>query len=299
MQREEWMRRASMAAAGLLLCHAALGCATKQPAATPLPTPGAVAEATPVVIPTVPPRTPSPEAAVPLKTRPVMNQEEAAAARRQGKDIGPVVTFAGVARADGTLTEPVGKNAKGIPVWRHPVGSGFMIVIEAKPGIGNIEVGRSIYRFDPADPSQRPDLEIEVNRPLGDGNPDVCDARRPKIGGIPAIDPPSFAETLKVTAALNDFSCRFETFIESSGACTVKSTGDFTFARPDTTVQFCMVVARAWNFPPGETDVSVRVRDVDGNPGPVAHFILDHKELPPTPVRAAPTPTATVPRRRP
>jgi hypothetical protein len=173
-----------------------------------------------------------------------------------------------------------------------------MIVVEGKPGLGNGEVGRSIFRYDEKDPTQRPDLEIEVNRPLGDGSAAVCDARRPTIGGVPAIDPASFAETPKVTAALNDFSCRFETFIESAGACTVKKTGDFTFVKPDTNVQFCMVVAKAWAFSDGQTVVSVRLRDVDGHPGPVSHFIVDRREMPATPPKVAPTPQPTPSRRR-
>lgn len=287
------MRRA-IAAAGLALCCGAFGCATKQVAPPPPPTP----VPTPVVIPTVPPRTPTPEGAAPLPTRPVKNPK-AEAEKRKGKDIGPVITFAGVARADGELTQPTGKNAQGYPIFQHPVGSGFILVVEAKPGISNIEVGRSIYRYDPQDPTQRPDLEIEVDRMLGDGSPKVCDARRPSIGGVPAIDPPSFAETPKVSAALNDFGCRFETFIESSGACTVEKTGEFAFARPDSKVQFCMVVARSWAFQDGQTLVSVRLRDNEGNPGPVSHFVFQRKEIPTPAAKAQPTPSPTESRRRP
>jgi hypothetical protein len=252
-----------------------------------------------VVIKTVPAGTPTPSGGSALPTRPVMKEAEAAAAKRQGKQIGPVVSFVGAARADGQFVEPTGKSPKGIPIYRNQVGSGFILVVEGKPGIGNAEVGRSIFRHDPNDPTLRPDLEIEVDRPLGNGSEAVCDARKPNIGGIPAINPMSFAETPKISAALNDFGCRFETFIESAGACTVKKTGDFTFHNPDSTVQFCMVVARAWAFPEGKTTVSVRLRDVNGNPGPVSQMILDRSDPPATPVRAAPKPTPTAPRRRP
>jgi len=284
------------AAAVALLCGA-MGCSTMHSTAKPTPAP-TVAPA-PVAVPTVPPGTPTPAGGAALPTRPVKNPN-AEAEKKAGKAIGPIVTFAGLARADGKLTEPVGKNAEGIPIYRHPVGSGFMIVVEGKPGISNVEVGRSIFKYDPKDPSQRPDLEIEVNHPLGNGDPTVCDARPPHIGGIPAVNPPSFAEKPEITAALNDFSCRFETFIESNASCTVEKTGDFSFVNPkESKVQFCMVVARAWNFPEGETLVTIRLRDVDGNPGPLAHFILDHKPNPAPPARVFPTPTPTIPRRRP
>jgi hypothetical protein len=241
----------------------------------------------------------APGAAPTLSVRPVGDDKASAAAKRAGKDIGPVVTFAGIARADGAGTQSVGKNAQGVPIYYHPVGSGFMVVIEGKPGISNVETGRSIFRYDANDPTQRPDLEIEVDRELGNGSLEVCDARRPKIGGVPAIDPPSFAETAKVSAALNDLSCRFESFIESNASCTVNKYGDFEFLSKDSKVQFCLVIARSWNFQQGDTLVSTRLRDTDGNPGPVSKFILRYQPKPTPKKQPTPQPTPTVSRRRP
>ncbi len=59
-----------------------------------------------------------------------------------------------------------------------------------------------------------------------------------------------------------------------------------------------MVVAKAWSFPEGETLVSVRLRDNEGNPGPVSRFILARKPNPTPPPRPKATPTPTVSRRR-
>jgi hypothetical protein len=293
------MRRGIAAAVALL--SGVVGCSMVQstPAQRKMAEPEPASAPTPVVIKTVPPGTPLPAGAAPISTRPVKNPK-AEAEKKAGKSIGPVITFAGAARADGQIMEPTGKNAKGYPVYNNFVGSGFIIVVEAKPGISNVEVGRSIFKYDANDPTQRPDLEIEVNRPLGDGNPEVCDARRPKIGGIPAVDPPSFAETKHISAALNDFACRFETFIESNASCTVERSGDFSFINAkESKVQFCMVVARSWNFPEGETLVSVRLRDIEGNPGPVSNFVVQRSRPPAQPARAVPTPAPTAPRRRP
>ena len=291
------MRRAAAAVGAVLL--GVIACTTQKsssapPEAVPPPTQRVVGVYTP---------TPQPgaEGAPPtLSIRPVGNEQAAAAAKRAGKDIGPVVSHAGLARADGRGVEPDGKTADGIPIYRHPVGSGFMIVIEGKPGINNVENGRSIYRYSADDPTQRPDLEIEVTRPLGDGSLTVCDARRPTIGGVPAVDPPSFADTPKVSAAINDLSCRFETFIESNSSCTVNQYGDFEFLDKSSKVQFCMVVARSWQFPEGDTLVSVRLRDTDGNPGPVSRFVVRYKPNP-SPEKKPPTPmpTPTPARRRP
>jgi hypothetical protein len=251
-----------------------------------------------VTIATVPVGTPTPVAAKPLATRPIENPE-AAKAKEAGKAIGPVVTFAGIARADGRSYEPDAEKKGGIPVFTNYVGSGFLIVVEAKPGISNIEVGRKIYAFDANDPKKRPDLEIQVSRPLGNGSKDICDARRPTIGGIPAIDPPSFAETQRIAATLNDLSCRFEIFTASAESCTVGKFGDFSFVKEDSDTQFCMVVARAWNFDYGDTLVSVRLRDEKGNPGPVSEFWLRKPKERPTSPPVVRTPKPTESRRRP
>src|SRR5262245_4373359 len=131
------MRRAR-AAAVVLLCGA-VGCSTARStprAANPAP----VAVATPVEVPTVrtvPPGTPAPEGGAALPTRPVENPQ-AEAEKKAGKAIGPVITHFGTARADGFLSNPVGKNSEGVPIYQNPVGSGFMIVVEGKPGIGNV-----------------------------------------------------------------------------------------------------------------------------------------------------------------
>lgn len=259
----------------------------------------------PVVIKTVPPATPlpldaegKPIAPPTLPARGVRNKATDEALREK-KLVGPVVTFAGIARADGKPIEQGSVTKHGIPVYTNFVGSGFMIVIEGKPGFSDLEVGKSIFRYEPDDPTARPDLEIEVDRPLGDGSKDVCDARMPKFGGVPAVKPANFAETPEVSAAINDFSCRFEVFGESEYSCTLDNTGEFHFLNGDSEVQFCMVVARKWNFPDGDTTVSVRLRDREGNPGPISKFILRKTKRPtPTPrpkIEATPTPV----RRRP
>jgi hypothetical protein len=291
------MRKAVVVASALII--GAAGCSTSRSASPTPATAQPESVATPVVMPTVPPSTPVPaNGPGALPTRPVGDEKAAAAAKKAGKDIGPIVTYAGIARADGRKIDASGKNAQGVPIFDHPVGSGFMIIIEGKPGIGNEEVARGIFRHDPKDPSQQPDLQIEVNRPLGDGSEAVCDARKPTLGGIPAIDPPSFAPTAKVSAALNDFGCRFETFIESNASATVNKYGDFEFLNPQSKVQFMMVVARSWNFPLGDTQVSVRLRDTEGNTGPVARFIVRYKPNPTPQAKSTPVPTPTAPRRR-
>jgi hypothetical protein len=238
-------------------------CAAK----APLKGPKAVAEAyeeTPV--PTVPPSTPTPvSSASPIPTPASAKRVKA----RKGEAIGPIVTFFGAARADGSMVQPKEVDKKGIPTYISAVGSGFMLVVEAKPGLSNLDPALRVFAYVQDDPKSRPDLEIEADRNMGDGSPAVCDRTRPKIGGIPGINPPSFAETQRVSDAINDLACRFEIFTQSDSSCTLQKNGEYSFINKDSTVQFCMIVARAWAFPPGKTLISVRVRDNEGNPGPV------------------------------
>ncbi len=251
-------------AAGLTLALSA--CAAK----APVKGPKAVADVyqeTPV--PTVPPSTPTPVSSATPPPAAAPESTKKAAKARKGEPIGPIVTFVGAARADGTTVEPKSVDSKGIPTYASAVGSGFMLVVEAKPGSSGLEPARRVFAYVPGDPKSRPDLEIETTRDLGDGSPAVCDRSRPNIGGIPGIKPPSFAETQRVSDAINDLACRFETFVQSDASCTQAKNGDYAFVNKDSTVQFCMIVARAWAFPVGETLLSVRVRDSDGNPGPV------------------------------
>ncbi len=274
---------------GMSGCTAEHGASRAKVASEPTPVP----VFTPV--PTVVAGTPAPETPAPLPTRPVGNPEEVSKAKKAGKLVGPVITLLGLSRADGKEVSPSGTEG-GIPVYTTRVGSGFQLIVEVKVGSGGYEPGK---RLTASEPMARPDLEMEFSRPLGDGSAAVCDKRRPQIGGVPAINPTNWKESQKISDTLLDASCRFETFIESSSSCTVNKRGDFSFVKPDSMVQYCMVVAKAWEFQEGDTTVSARVRDVEGNPGPVAQLII--RRLPPgTPVRRErPTKTPTPVRRRP
>jgi hypothetical protein len=237
----------------------ATGCASQAPVK---PTP--VFEETPM--PTVPPRAPTPPPTPkPLKTRAIGKEIES----KPGQPLGPIVSYFGAARADGMPVDPTSVDKNGVPTYTTAAGSGFILVVEAKPGEGNHEVGRRLYAHVEDDPTVRGDLEIISNRDLGDGSKAVCDRERPTIGGIPAVNPPSFELTQPISDAINDFACRFETFTESDFSCTMDKREVYSFVDQETTTQFCLIIARAYGFPEGTTEVSVRVRDIRGNPGPV------------------------------
>lgn len=261
------------------------GCAARTPAKgpqtaaqaymeTPVPTVGASPTPAPGVTPSA------------LPTRPIGKGVKAT----KGQPIGPIITFFGAARADGGMVEPQSVDKKGIATYLSAAGSGFQLVVEAKPGLSGLDPGRRVAAYDAGDPKSRPDLEIESSRDMGDGSRAVCDRMRPNIGGIPGINPPNFAETQPLSDAINDFACRFETFLQPDSACTVDKNGEFAFESKESTLQFCMVVARAWAFPLGDTLLSVRLRDTDGNPGPIKQVRITRSAEPTPAKKAEPAP---------
>ena len=189
---------------------------------------------------------------------------------------GPEITFLGLTRADDALLSPSGLSGQ-IPIFQPTFGFGFSIIVEAKPGASHARVGNSTY-----DPFGTPDLQVQVTRPLGDGSSSVCDDMPPLLGGVPAINPPNFGSDPTIAERLNDLSCRF---IDGSGrkigrqcgetsSCVLGMDGQFICVSGDTTIQFCGFMGTNLGFLSGDTLVTVRVRDVQGNLGPAKQLII-------------------------
>jgi hypothetical protein len=189
---------------------------------------------------------------------------------------GPEITFYGLTRADDILLAPIAVE-NGIPVYSPAFGFAFSIVVEAKPGPSRGRVGLSTF----GDGSS-PDLQIQVTRPLGDGSSLVCDDAPPLLGGVPAINPPSFDDTPANADRLNDLGCRF---IDGGGnkigrtcgdntACVLGDDGIFGCVTQEATVQYCGFIGQALTFPPGDTLVTVRVRDAQGNLGAPRQLVI-------------------------
>lgn len=177
----------------------------------------------------------------------------------------------GVARADDRLVPAAEFTSEGWPVYVRSAGSGFVLVVEAKPGGSNTPVGGSAFNWDPTNPAVLPDLAVVVSRPLGNGSLDVCDDAPPRLGGVPASTMPvSIPATQEVANVINDLSCRFKNGEGSPGgrnrdeACTAFDDGTYRFVGTGATVQFCALVNEAIGFPAGDTEVTARVRDQAG-----------------------------------
>jgi hypothetical protein len=197
---------------------------------------------------------------------------------RPGADI----TYVGLSRPNDTIIDPVGMTTQGWPIYERSLGYLFNIVVEARPGPSRLRVGLNTFRSNLSDPNVRPDFEIIVARPLGDGSAVVCDDTPPQIGGVPAAT--SFGTTQPIANAINDFGCRF---VNGSGdpggrgpdeACTMFEDGQSHFVITGgsnaSTAQFCAGIAEPFKFPDGDTTVMVRARDVSGAPGAPMSFVV-------------------------
>lgn len=171
-------------------------------------------------------------------------------------------------------------DAFGRPVFRRPLQSNFLLVVEAKPGPNAQAVGQNLPTED--DGATLPDLLIQSNKPLGNGSLTVCDkGPPPDLGGVPGFDPPNFnLDSAPVRQGMIDFACRFQVHLRSDDACTINSLGNFRFATAQPTsqtIQFCFepAVGTEVAFPHGATILTVRARDKQGGVGDPVQIVVD------------------------
>lgn len=200
---------------------------------------------------------------------------------------GPRISFLGVASADGRPGSPLG-TADGATLYYSGAGSGFLLVVEVAAPPHGASIGTTLLNSSPRSPEDRPDLQVIVDHPLGDGTRTVCDEF-----GVPAVSPPSFDLTESVSNAMNDLACRFVVATTRSAACTQDYLGRPGFISPSTRVQFCLTVNRLLAFPRGDTGLIVQVRDRSGLVGPTERMIVRVGQGPPPPTFTPVPPTAT------
>lgn len=183
---------------------------------------------------------------------------------------GPQITFFGPVTAFNTVITSTTDDALGNPVYVRTGGAGFFLVVEVKPGKSGRPPGNTTSNGDSKNP---PDLQIEAANNLGNGSTAICDvgpAPNQPLGGVPGINPPSFDfSSEQVVAALNDLGCRFDVHT-SDFPCTLSDRGNPSFVHPgSSTLQYCTtsVLGNELHFPPGDTLVTVQVRDDRGNIG--------------------------------
>jgi hypothetical protein len=189
-----------------------------------------------------------------------------------------------VATAFNVVKEPDDVTEDGLPVYERPVPQGFIIFIEGRKGTSDRLLGRcgvlnpvtqAIIGGCPLNCSDRPDVQVVSDRPLGDGSAAVCDTSSPMLGGVPGFNPPSFAETQAITDALHDFACRFDDHPTFNDACTLDELGNFDFAKPLSEHQYCVpAIGTELQFPSGDTKLTARLRDTSCNIGNEVSIVI-------------------------
>jgi hypothetical protein len=170
------------------------------------------------------------------------------------------------------MTDPVGSGPGGVPIYRRPLPSGFILFAEFKRPPDLRPIGTSTFN---ANPNLLPDFQVAVTRLLGNGSAAVCDdgpAPAEPAGGVPAIAGGDFGAN---PPAVNDFSCRFDARTATgTGPCTRNGFGVEVFRSTDTVLQFCAIIGAELAFQEGDTVVTVRARDTLGRVGQPMSMIV-------------------------
>ncbi|GBD26807.1 hypothetical protein HRbin30_02149 [bacterium HR30] len=154
-------------------------------------------------------------------------------------------------------------------------GTGFYLVLEARPGSNGAAVGTFVPSPTPG-AGVYPSLQILASQNLGNGSTTICDKQPVSQGGggVPAMHPPDFA--LDKVDALVDFACRFDAKLPSE-PCTLGPDGlDATITPnlPSNGRQFCVVVTKNIEFAVGDTVLTARVADTSGRTGPTFEIVV-------------------------
>jgi hypothetical protein len=176
-------------------------------------------------------------------------------------------------------------------VFQWPGGQ-LLLVVEGRTVDGGLPAVGSYTQPNPVLGDHRPDIQIEATQALGKGSAAVCDdgSHAPVTdgGGVFPLPTPDFSlepnpQPLPgtVTGALYDFGCRFE-YHTTGNQCTTWQNPDAPyFLGVGSTAQFCDRMASTAYFNPGDTMVTVRLRDEAGNIGPTAQIVV--RIITPTP----------------
>jgi hypothetical protein len=220
---------------------------------------------------------------------------------------GPTITHFGITNAQSDPIAPSGIDAEGRPIFIQQLGFGLHVVLEARSGTSGRRAGEHTTSYDLSGAMQDPDLQMILERPLGDGNPMPCDISLPDIGGVPATVPLEFQDTPETYEHIEDMGCRFDNgrgdhlgHRDSLDACTRTNQGfGESFVDRASSIQFCTgAIDSAWSFPDGPTIVKARVKDTFGNFGSEREIVVrigDSVSPTPTFTRTPipPSPTAT------
>lgn len=158
-------------------------------------------------------------------------------------------------------------------------GGVLKIVVEGAIGLSRAQVAASTQ---PVPPDNRPDLQIETTQGLGNASPAVCDIGPTSAGGggvfgisVPdfTLEPSAGPAPGTISGALADFACRFS-YSNPGFQCTYWDPATPGYVSPGSSAQFCDQTAANAAFNPGDSILTVRLRDVNGNIGPTKQIVV-------------------------
>ena len=163
-------------------------------------------------------------------------------------------------------------------------GGQLLLVVEGRTVDGLPPAVGSYTLPNPVLGDNRPDIQIETTQALGKGSAAVCDddlhSPHTDGGGVYAIPTPDFsvdsAQPLPgtITGALYDFGCRFEHHLKSDQCTFYGDLASPAFLNAVSQAQFCKKVDSLAAFNPGDSLLTVRLRDEAGNIGPTAQIVV-------------------------
>ena len=208
---------------------------------------------------------------------------------------GPTITQFGIARSGGEPLPPIGFDAQWRPIYNSEFGQDLRIVLEARAGNDGRRPGDSPVPYVDASGPVDPDLQVILSRPLGGGDPAICDVDPipPMLGGVPATLPLVFDGSPASLDHIHDLGCRFDLGRRfSNDACTPTEEGGFAFVDPVSGIQFCTVtLGNTSKFLDGDTIVAARVKNGDGVFGAPREIVV--RIGPASPITPTPTVTPT------
>jgi len=200
---------------------------------------------------------------------------------------GPQITYLGLLPQNQQILVSTTFDDSGRPIYFGQRGT---LVVEARPGDSGATVGGNAYT-----PFFLPDLQLIVDRDLGNGSEAICDVDQ--AGGVPASRPFVFAQDAAAIGRVNDLGCRVDDGMGnpvghrvSIDACPRNQNGSSSFVSDDTTIEFCLPISLALAFPEGDTVVKARVRDQNQFLGAEREIVVRVATASPT---ASPTATPT------
>ncbi len=153
------------------------------------------------------------------------------------------------------------------------VGAAAETVVEYRLGLSGQPVNAN---FCPVDTTARPGLWVESDQGLGPPGTPPAQCPTP-VGGVPAVNPPSFGPDQTITDALRAFAFRFLPFTTTAPCTFTDPSGLPKLVDPtpsEVYQQYCTKAENAFAYPLGTSVLSAQLQDGSGNLGPTAQVVV-------------------------